>query len=110
MAVKFVVRDLIVVPRVEAMLSEVFPEEEIPSLHTLARTAALTINHGSPFLGDGLRPVMPQTVLAGLMTCRPPASLPGLPPDLAHWVENAPNGVIFVSFGSVIKASKENKK
>ena len=109
-AVKFVVRDLIVVPRVEAMLSEVFPEEEIPSLHTLARAAALTINHGSPFLGDGLRPVMPQTVLAGLMTCRPRASLPGLPPDLAEWVETAPNGVIFVSFGSVIKASKENNK
>jgi glucuronosyltransferase len=46
---------------------------------------------------------MPKTVMAGLMTCRP--GLP-LPPDLAAFVEGAEHGVIFVSFGSVIKSSK----
>merc|ERR1712037_124049 len=63
---------------------------------------ALHINHGSPFLGDGLRPVMPKTVMSGLMTCRPGAPLPK---DLADFVEGAEHGVIFVSFGSVIKSS-----
>ena len=59
---------------------------------------------------------MPKTVMSGLMTCRPGAPLPK---DLAdfvevpivfmiiYWFDNdsqgAEHGVIFVSFGSVIK-------
>ena len=47
---------------------------------------------------------MPNTILAGLMSCR---SNPNpLPADLATFVESAEHGVIYVSFGSVIKASK----
>jgi hypothetical protein len=39
------------------MLSEVFPEDEdsLLDLNSLSMEAALIINHGSPFLGDGLR-------------------------------------------------------
>eukprot|EP00092_Neocalanus_flemingeri_P002760 GFUD01002955.1.p1 GENE.GFUD01002955.1~~GFUD01002955.1.p1 ORF type:complete len:304 (-),score=87.42 GFUD01002955.1:387-1265(-) len=85
------------------MLASVFPDEEIPHLNDLIQTTALLINHGSPFLGDGLRPVMPKTILAGLMSCNPPNTLPQ---DLAEWVEGAEHGVIFISFGSVIKSSK----
>ena len=66
--------------------------------------SGLFINHGTPFTGDGLRPVMPNTVLAGLMTCR--AEPKPLPEHLATFVESAQHGVIFVSFGSVIRASK----
>ena len=76
---------------------------DIPPLNDLLQNAALVINHGTPFLGDGLRPVMPNFILAGLMSCTPPGPLPS---DLAEWVEGADNGVIFVSFGSVIKSSK----
>ena len=47
---------------------------------------------------------MPNTILAGLMTCR--AQPKPLPDDLATFVESAKHGVIFVSFGSVIRASK----
>ena len=47
---------------------------------------------------------MPNTVLAGLMTCR--SSPAPLPPDLKSFVESAEHGVVLVSFGSVIKASK----
>ena len=48
------------------------------------RNVALQINHGTVFTGDGLRPVHPHTILGGLMTCHPPASLNG---DLLKWVE-----------------------
>ena len=41
--------------------------------------------------------------MAGLMTCKPPQPLPD---DLASFVDSAEHGVIFVSFGSVVKASK----
>ena len=47
---------------------------------------------------------MPNTVLAGLMTCR--SSTSPLPPDLESFVQSAEHGVVLVSFGSVIKASK----
>ena len=65
--------------------------------------SALFINHGTPFTGDGLRPVMPNSIMAGLMTCKPPQPLPD---DLAAFVDSAKHGVILVSFGSVLQASK----
>jgi hypothetical protein len=39
------------------MLGEVFPEDKdsMLDLDSLSMEAALIINHGSPFLGDGLR-------------------------------------------------------
>lgn len=89
-------------PQTEAIIAEHFPGEEIPSLEELSYNIALHINHGSPFLGDGLRPVMPKTIMSGLMTCRPAEPLPK---DLNDFVEGAEHGVIFVSFGSVIKSS-----
>ena len=46
---------------------------------------------------------MPNTILGGLMGCRTP---PPLPQDLNTFVESAEHGVILVSFGSLIKASK----
>ena len=46
---------------------------------------------------------MPNTILGGLMSCRAP---PPLPEDLNSFVESAEHGVIFVSFGSVLQASK----
>ena len=69
--------------------------------------AGLFINHGTPYTGDGLRPAMPNSILAGLMTCQPP---PPLPSDLASFVETAEHGVILVSFGSVLQASKMPEK
>lgn len=46
---------------------------------------------------------MPKTILASLMTCAPAKPLPE---NLREFVETAEHGVIFVSFGSVIKSSK----
>jgi len=100
---KFIVRDLYALPKAQAMLEEAFPDDQIPHIDDLIRNTALLINHGTPFLGDGLRPVMPKTILAGFMSCHSPSPLPD---DLAQWVEGSEHGVIFVSFGSVIKSSK----
>ena len=100
---QFGIRDLYAMPKVHAMLETEFPDEEIPHLNDLIKTASLLINHGSPFLGDGLRPVLPKTIYAGLMSCNPPNPLPQ---ELEDFVQGAEHGVIYVSFGSVIKASK----
>ena len=90
-------------PKTQAMLEEVFPKEEIPLLDELINNVALYINHGTPFTGDGLRPVMPKTIMAGLMTCN---EAKPLSKELKDFVENSEHGVIFLSFGSVVKASK----
>ena len=96
-------RDWIALPRVQAFIQEEYPNDDVPDLNDLMRNTALQITHGTLFTGDGLRPVHPQTVLAGLMTCAPPPSITG---DLANWVQEAEHGVILVSFGTVITASK----
>ena len=42
-------------PQTEAIIAKYFPGEKFPSLDELSTNIALHINHGSPFLGDGLR-------------------------------------------------------
>jgi len=96
-------RNFSALPKTQTMVDEVFPGEDIPSLSELTNTVSLFISHGTPFTGDGLRPVMPNTILAGLMTCRETKPLPD---ELKDFIEKAENGVIFVSFGSVVKASR----
>ena len=50
---------------------------------------------------DGIRPVSPNFVMVGMMN--PPKELPE---DIKKFIEESDeNGVIFVSFGSVLKAS-----
>jgi len=58
------------------MIEEVVPGSQ-PDLNSLSLEAALVINHGSPFMGDGPRPLMPNTVQAGLMSCFPGKPLEG---------------------------------
>ena len=58
-------RGLYILPAVHAMLAEVYPGETIPHVEDMIKKTSLTIIPGSPFLGDGLRPVMPKTLLTG---------------------------------------------
>jgi len=103
-AAMYLMMELYARPKADSLIAEVFPDDlDKPSTSSLSREIALYINHGSPFLGDGMRPTGPKTVFAGLMTCAPPKPLPE---DLNYFVESADDGVIFISFGSVIKASK----
>ena len=97
-------RNFYILPRTQTMLKELFPGQEIPNLASyLHDNAALFINHGTPFTGDGLRPVHPNTIMAGLMSCVPAKPLPE---HLEQFISESQHGVIFVSFGSVVKASK----
>jgi len=96
-------RKLYMLPQVEKMIREVYPEETDVDLDALSRTAALAINMGSPFLGDGLRPLLPNSIQAGLMSCDEGSPLEG---ELKDWVEGAKHGVIYLSFGSVVKSSE----
>ena len=41
----------------------------------------------------------------GLMSCRPGSSS-GLEGELKSWVEEAEHGVVYLSFGSVVRASE----
>ena len=81
---KFGVRDLYTVPQIHSMLKNALPKEDIPHIDDLIQNVALLINHGSPFIGDGLRSVIPKTILAGFMYCNPPSPLPQ---DLAELVQ-----------------------
>ena len=78
-----------------------FPDEDVPDLNQLMKNTALLLNHGTMFTGDGLRPVHPQTIQAGLMTCSKPPSLTG---ELLEFVEEVQHSVVFITFGSVINA------
>ena len=54
------------------LLAEMFPEEKtFPDLIDLESKASLIMNAGNPFLADGLRPVMPNNLLVGMMNCKP---------------------------------------
>ena len=54
------------------LLIEMFPEEQyFPDLRELESRAAVIMNAGNPFLADGLRPVMPNNLLVGMMNCKP---------------------------------------
>ena len=99
------VNEFYIRPKVDALLVEVFPSDsDIPSISTMAKTSALLITHGSPFLGDGLRPIMPNTIQGALMSCKPIKEQ--LPKHLAEFLETAEHGVIFISFGSLISPSQ----
>ena len=98
------VNEFYIRPKVDALLAESFPlDTSIPSISSLAKTSALLITHGSPFLGDGLRPLHPNSIQAALLSCKPITE--NLPKHLDDFLNNSEHGVIFVSFGSVISPS-----
>ena len=45
---------------------------------------------------DGLRPIAPNYIYLGMMNCKEPKPLPD---DLKEFMDNAKDGVIYVSFG-----------
>merc|ERR1711892_55798 len=80
-------------------------EEEIlsKSIEDIESTAQLILGVGSPMVMSGMRPCPPNTVYCGMLQCRPPLLLPE---DLQKFMDEAAEGVIFVSFGSVLPGSK----
>lgn len=75
---------------------------ERPSLLELERNTSLALHFGHPFIMDGMRPVVPNFEFVGMMNCK--AAEP-LPTDLKKYVDGAKDGLIYVSFGSVLQVS-----
>ena len=69
----------------------------------LESEASLVLCQGSPLVMGGLRPVPPNLVYCGMMQCR---EAQPLPQDLQHLMDSASEGVVLVSFGSVLQGSQ----
>ena len=65
--------------------------------------ACLVLAQGSPLVMGGMRPVPPNIVYCGMMQCREARPLPG---DLQQFMDSATQGVLYVSFGSVLQGSQ----
>lgn len=64
-------RDYYMMPQLEALLDEHFPEEVVgkrPSLLQLEKETGLAFQFGHPLLMDGLRPMAPNYVMIGTST------------------------------------------
>ena len=70
---------------------------------TLEADASLVLAQGSPLVMGGMRPVPPNIVYCGMMQCREPRPLAG---DLKQFMDSATEGVLYVSFGSVLQGSQ----
>ena len=99
-----VLRNTFILGNVYKILKKHFPNEEIPDLTELERKASLSLSFGHPLIMDGWRPVAPNHINLGMMNCIEPKELD--PEDkIAKFLNDAKDGVIFVSFGSVFRAS-----
>ena len=92
-------------PKLESVIDEQFPEYKgnRPTLTEMQNEAALVLQYGHTLIMDGLRPTSPNFIMIGMMKCNPPP--PPLPKDLQEFMDEAEDGVILVSFGSVYQAS-----
>ena len=99
-----ILRNIIILGKDRAILQKHFPNEEIPDLVELERTASLSFSFGHPLLMDGWRPLAPNHVFLGMMNCKKVKQLD--PNDkIRKYLDEATDGVIYVSFGTVIKAA-----
>jgi glucuronosyltransferase len=86
------------------ILKKHFPIDDIPDLVELEKNASLSMSFSHPLIMDGWRPYVPNHVNLGMMNCK---AVEKLPPDnkIGQFLDNAKEGVVYVSFGSVISAS-----
>ena len=73
------------------------------SIGELEGSASLILAQGNPLIMGGLRPVPPNLVYCGMMQCRQAGPLPQ---DLQQFMDSATEGVVLVSFGSVLQGSQ----
>ena len=100
-----IIRNLYILHNVYTVLNKNFPNEEIPDLIELEKNVSLSLSFGHPLLMDGWRPYAPNNVNLGMLNCKGVKNLP--PGDkIAQFLDSAKEGVIYVSFGSVIQASQ----
>jgi glucuronosyltransferase len=100
-------RDQWLMSQFEALLDKNFPDDPRPgrpSLVELEQHAALAFQFGHPYLMDGMRAVSPNYIMLAMMNCHTGKKLPSYIQKFID--ESGDEGVIFVSFGSVLQASE----
>ena len=106
------IRNVFILGKDYEILKKYFPGEEIPDLTELEKRASLSMSFGHPLIMDGWRPTAPNHVNLGMMNCKEPKKMD--PKDMiTKFLDEATDGVIYVSFGTVIKAaymSEEKRK
>ncbi|TRY73509.1 hypothetical protein TCAL_01550 [Tigriopus californicus] len=75
--------------------------DQTPDLWSMAHEGNFAFYNGHP-LFDGVRPTNPNTQFIGGIHTRPAKPLTGL---LRNWVDESRQGVVYVSFGSVLNTS-----
>ncbi len=104
-------RDYVFIPKSEALLDKHFPGEKRMSLLEIERNTSLVLHYGHPMIMDGMRPLSPNFQYIGMMNCKEGQPLPK---DLDDFMDSGKeDGVIYVSFGSVLQAktmSEERRK
>jgi len=102
-------RDAAVQDAVLNVVRKQFPNEKdllSLSIKELESKASLVLAQGTPLIMSGLRPIPPNMVYCGMMQCRPAQPLPQ---DLQQFMDEASDGVLYVSFGSVLQGSQVPK-
>lgn len=93
------------------MLDKHFPDSvgKRPHFNDLETRVSVGFHFGHPLIMDGNRPTAPNFVYLGMMNCREPEPIEDK--RLKEFMEStaaAENGVILVSFGTVLRSSSVN--
>lgn len=99
-----VFRNIIILRDVNGLLDQHFPGESRPDLLDLERNVSAVFSFSHPMILDGWSPQMPNFVPLGMMNCRPGKAFAKGDP-IGDYLAASKNGVVYVSFGSVLKAS-----
>jgi glucuronosyltransferase len=99
-----VMRSYYMLGKTRDVLRKHFPGEDIPDLIELEKTASLAFSFGHPLLLDGWRPQTPNHIYLGMMNCRGTTPLDNQS-KLKQFLDSAKEGVIYVSFGTVLRGS-----
>ena len=99
-----VIRKHVMLPNAYKILAKHFPNEDIPDLIELEKDVSVAFTFGHPLFLDGWSPMAPNYVQLGMMNCRPAKEFP--PDDaIGNFLKKSKNGVVFMSFGSVVQPS-----
>ena len=99
-----VFRNYYILGKVNQLLDKHFQGEERPCLLDLERNVSAVLAFTHPLIANGFRPTNPNYVDLGMMNCRTPVKIKD-DPKLKTFLDDAKDGVVYVSFGSVVKAS-----
>jgi len=102
-------RDASVQEAVTKVVRNQFPDEKdllSLTIGDIESKASVVLAQGTPLVMSGLRPVPPNLVYCGMMQCQPAKPLPQ---DLQKFMDDATEGVLYVSFGSVLQGSQVPK-